>query len=132
MKQRVAKTKAQYEANCARFLKYSQLLDENKQVTLIDTEFSRLQNMLYREQKLQEDFRRRVCTADVDPINARVQFMTALKSFCNYQDKVMDKLNQRQVIQLREQKGNNEDERIFELKNKANLQVQNQIKLGES
>lgn len=35
------------------------------------------------------------------------------------------------MIQLREQKGNNEDERIFELKNKANMQVQNQIKLGE-
>lgn len=43
----------------------------------------------------------------------------------------MDKLTQRQVIQLKEQKGNNEDERIFELKNKANMQVQNQIKLGE-
>ena len=35
------------------------------------------------------------------------------------------------MIQLKEQKGNNEDECIFELKNKANAQVQNQIKLGE-
>lgn len=67
----------------------------------------------------------------MDPINARVQFSIALKSFCNYQQRVVDKLTQRQMIQLKEQKGNNEDERIFELKNKANAQVQNQIKLGE-
>ena len=30
VKQRVARTKAQYEADCARFLKYSQVLDENQ------------------------------------------------------------------------------------------------------
>lgn len=42
VKQRVARTKAQYEANCARFLKYSQVLDENQPIALLDAEFSRL------------------------------------------------------------------------------------------
>ena len=92
VKQRVAKTKAEYEIDCSRFQKYSQILDENQQIVLIDAEFQRLQSSLYREQKLQDDFRHRVCTGDVDPINARVQFMNAIRSFCNYQGKLMEKL----------------------------------------